>query len=351
LETTSGPDPSISVVIVAYQSAPDLARTLPALIVELRDGDELIVINNSPGDGLEDALADLLAGARVERLENPGFAAAANRGAAVATGDVVVILNPDAKPEPGWGEAIRRPHVHCPEWTAWMGLVTCMEVGERCINSFGNPIHFTGLVWAGGHGLPLSEAGRAREVPTASGACLAMRREDWLSFGGFPEHYFLYHEDVDLSVRIRSRGGAIGIEPSALVDHDYEFAGGSAKWRWLERNRWAMNIRNFPGSLLLLLAPALLATEIAILFAAARGGWLGQKLASWGDLLRWFPRLLRERRDLARQRTISSAEFAAVLTSRIDSPFLPASVRSGLLAGVVDSYWRLVKAVLRRATG
>ena len=71
-----------------------------------------------------------------------------------------------------------------------------------------------------------------------------------------PEQFFLYHEDVDLSLRVRLAGGALGVEPAARVDHDYEFDKGAAKWRYLERNRWATLIRTYPAALLALLAGA-----------------------------------------------------------------------------------------------
>ncbi len=89
--------------------------------------------------------------------------------------------------------------------------------------------------------------------------------------------FFLYHEDVDLSLRLRLLGGRLGVESEARVDHSYEFAKGSQKWHWLERNRWATLIRTYPALLLVLLAPALLATELALVAVAARGGWLDEK--------------------------------------------------------------------------
>src|SRR5882757_7830738 len=106
----------------------------------------------------------------------------------------------------------------------------------------------------------------------------------------------MYHEDVDLSIRLRLQGGTVGIEPRAVVEHDYEFgASAGHKWRWLERNRLAFLVRDY--------APALLATELALLAVSSRGGWGAQKLAANGEALRWLPRLLRERRRIQRERT------------------------------------------------
>jgi hypothetical protein len=156
----------------------------------------------------------------------------------------------------------------------------------------------------------------------------------------------MYHEDVDLSLRLRLRGGRVGVEPAAVVDHDYEFAKGAAKWRLLERNRWATIVRTYPGPLLLVLAPALAATELALLVVAAAGGWLPEKLAASGDTLRALPRLLRERRAVQVTRTVSATEFAAALTPELDSTFLGRAGRSPLLNAALRTYWRFVLAVL-----
>jgi GT2 family glycosyltransferase len=338
--------PTLSVLIVAYGSRDDLVKTLPALLGELGDGDELIVVDNKPGDGSVELVRELAPQARiVSPGRNTGFAGGVNAGAEVAQGDLLVLLNPDAVPQPGWGEAIRKPWTEDRGWAAWQALVTDGP-GER-INSAGNPVHFTGIVWAGGHGRPLSEAPPPSEVAAASGACLAIRTDEWRRAGGFPSAFFMYHEDVDLSVRLRMAGGTVGIEPTAVVAHDYDFSASPDKWRWLERNRLAFVVRTYPGALLALLAPALLATELALLPVAAAGGWGGQKLRANWEFLTWLPRLLRERRALQCRRSISPAEFAAALTPDLDSDLISPLVRSWPARLLLRSYWRLVRALLR----
>lgn len=339
--------PTLSVLIVAWNSREELGRTLPALLPELGDDDELIVVDNDSEDGTAEAVAALAPRARVVRAgRNLGFAAGCNAGAAVASGDLLAILNPDAAPMPGWGEAIRRPLRERRGWAAWQALVAA--AGGTRINSVGNPVHFTGIVWAGGHGESLEAAPPAAEVSCLSGACLAIPLATWREVGGFPERFFLYHEDVDLSLRLRLRGGALGIEPAAVVDHDYEFGAREHKWRWLERNRWAFLIRVYPAPLLLLLAPALLATELALIPASIAAGWGRQKLAATAEVIRWLPRLLRERRQIQASRTISAAEFASGLTPDLDSPFIPAAARSAPARFLLRSYWRLTRLLLNR---
>jgi len=338
--------PTLSVLIVAWNSREELARTLPAVVPELGEGDELIVVDNASGDGTADVVAALAPAARIVRSErNLGFAAGCNAGAAVARGELLVALNPDAAPRPGFGEAIRRPWLERRGWAAWQALVAAGE--GATINSAGNPVHFTGIVWAGGHGRPLATAPPAGEVAVLSGACLAVPRRTWEDLGGFPERFFLYHEDVDLSLRLRLAGGRLGIEPAAIVDHDYEFGAREHKWRWLERNRWAFLVRVYPASLLALLAPALVLTELALIPASIAAGWGRQKLAASVEIVRWLPRLLRERRQVQAARTATAAEFAAWLTPDLDSPFIPAIARAAPVRLALRTYWRAVRLLLR----
>jgi GT2 family glycosyltransferase len=337
--------PTLSVLIVAYENRDDLTKTLPALLPELGEGDELIVVENKPGDGSAEVVREVAPRVRLVPMgRNTGFAGGCNAGAEAASGDLLVILNPDAAPQPGFGEAIRRPWLEGKGWGAWQALVADAEA--RRVNSAGNPIHFTGIVWAGGHGRPLSEAPRAGEVAAASGACLAIPLARWRAVGGFPEEFFMYHEDVDISVRLRAEGHAVGIEPTAVVAHDYEFSANEQKWFWLERNRLAFIVRTYPGPLLVLLTPALLTTELALLLVSARAGWGREKLRANLAFVRWLPRLLRERRALQQRRVISAREFAGALTPDLDSDLISPLARSGPARLLLRSYWRLVRALL-----
>ena len=116
--------------------------------------------------------------------------------------------------------------------------------------------------------------------------------------------------------------------------------------RWLERNRWAMVLRTYPGALLALLAPALLLTELALIPISIAGGWGGQKLLADLDGLRRLPWALRTRREIQRRRTVSAADFAAWLTPDLDSPYFGRAGRSRILRFALRTYWRWVRSLL-----
>jgi GT2 family glycosyltransferase len=339
----------LSVVVVPRNSREAVGRSLSPLTGQLRDDDELIVVDNASADGTADGVRELAPRAVVvEPGENLGFAAGSNLGAGRATGELLLFLNPDAVVTPGFRDAIERPLAEDRGWAAWMGLVT--EQGGRVINTEGGVVHFTGIAWAGGVGSEVdyaAERGQAAEVGFASGACLAVPRAGWKRAGGFAGDFFLYHEDVELSLRLRLAGGRIGIERAAAVDHEYEFEKGPAKWRYVERNRWATILRTYPALLLALVAPALAATELALVPIAVAGGWGGEKLHAWAELARRLPGLLRERRAIQARRAVTAGEFAAALTAELDSPYLGRVGRFAPLRWALRAYWSVVRAVLR----
>lgn len=340
---------SLSVLIVTYNEAELVRGCLASLLAQLAPEDEIIVVDNGSRDGTPEVVEEVAPGARVvRRHHNAGYMAACNAAAALARGELLVLLNPDTVIAPGFTRAIALPLTESRGWAAWQALLT--QATGREINTSGGTTHFVGISWATQVGEPLSAlAPGPREVAFASSACLAVPRAIWEREHGFPEAFFLYFDDVDLSLRLRLTGGLVGIEPTARVEHLYDFSRRSLKWRLLERNRWATLIRTYPTDLLLLLLPALMLTELGVLAVAVRAGWSAQKLGAMLDVARALPRLLGERRAIQSRRTISAARFASCLTSELSSPFLGTAADSRLLRVGLSVYWTAVRAVLARA--
>jgi GT2 family glycosyltransferase len=180
-------------------------------------------------------------------------------------------------------------------------------------------------------------------------AALVVRSDAWERTGGFDERYFMYCEDLDLSLRLWLGGWGVGIAPGASVEHDYTFEKGGGKWFLLERNRWWTVLSDYPTPLLVLLLPALLGAELALLAVAARGGWLRQKLRAQAAVARALPAMLARRRTVQATRTIGAAEFARRLTADLDSPYLGPLADVAPLAAAQRAYWALVLGLLSLA--
>jgi GT2 family glycosyltransferase len=337
--------PSIAAVVVAYESADELPATLAALRGQLTAGDELIAVDNASSDASAEVAE--AHGAHVVRTgRNLGFAAGCHAGADAARADLLFFCNPDAVLGAGALDVLREVALTRPGWGAWQALVTL--AGGREVNTSGGITHWLGMGWAGAYGASVATVGDApREVSFASGAALVVRREAWAATGGFDREYFMYGEDLDLSLRLRLAGWGVGIAPAATVEHDYHFAKGDYKWFLLERNRWWTVLGAYPAGLLAALVPALLAAELALLAMAARGGWLGAKLRAQGAVLRSLPWALRRRRRVQATRQVSTRDFASGLSATLDSPFLGPLAKLRPVRAAQQAYW----AAVLRAVG
>jgi GT2 family glycosyltransferase len=336
----------IAVVVVCHNSARSIGATLSAVRAQLLRGDELVVVDNASSDATVAAAAAAAPDATVLPLgENVGFAAGCHAGTAASSAPLLLFLNPDAVPAPGCIEALRAIAEEQPRWGAWQALVTMPD--GTTVNTAGNSVHFVGIGWAGRCGDPVAAVEpEPREVGFASGAALVVRREAWDAVGGFDARYFMYGEDLDLSLRLRLAGWAVGTVPAARVAHDYDFVKGDYKWFYLERNRWWTILAAYPLALLVLLAPALAAFELAVVVAAWRGGWLTAKLRAQRSVVRDLRGALTRRRAVQAGRAVSLRAFAAPFEATAASPYLPAVVKRGLPAALQSIYWRVVLALV-----
>ncbi len=98
--------PRVSVIVPAYNAAATLPGCLTALASQdyPRDAYEVIVVDDGSSDETP-ALAEA-AGVRVIRQGHAGPAAARNRGAAAAEGELLLFTDADCEPTPGWISAL-----------------------------------------------------------------------------------------------------------------------------------------------------------------------------------------------------------------------------------------------------
>ncbi len=215
-------EPPVSIIVPTRDHAALLSR-VAADVLQRTDYTnlELIIVDNDSSEADALALLRRLAGdARVRRVQFPGpfnYAAMNNHAVATASGDVIVLLNNDIEVIRGdWLREIVS-HAIRPEIGA---------VGAKLIYA-DNTVQHAGVVLGirggsdspgvAGHlglGLHRADAGYfghnalTRDVSAVTAACLAVRREVYLSAGGLDENNLpIAFNDVDLCLRI----GTIGL--------------------------------------------------------------------------------------------------------------------------------------------
>lgn len=337
--------PRVTAVLLAYGSEPWLVEATRAVLASTGVEVEAIVVDNGcTGDGV--AVVAGLAGTRVLRPPaNTGFAGGCRLGAAQAGAEYLVFVNSDAIVAP---DALARIVAVAAEEGVGAATASVRLADQpELINAAGNPLHISGLSWAGGHGEPATQHRVRRPVPSVSGCCFAIRRELWHRLDGFAAEYFAYHEDIELSLRLWQRGLRVEYVPDAVVRHHYEFSRNDTKSYLVERNRLITLLTAYELRTLLVLAPVLLLTEAAILAAAVAGGWAGPKVRGWRWL--WLNRgwLHGRRRRLQSERQVPDGALADLMTARVDPGNTSGPPGIGLYNAVTSAYWRLARPLLR----
>ena len=305
----------------------------------------MVVVDNGSGGPEIDAAVALGGVSVVTAPRNLGFGAGCNLGASSTDGEVLVFLNPDTVVRPGGIAALVAALEERSVGVAQARLLLLDR--PDVLNSGGNVLHLSGLAWPGGYGEPASGLTDVREIAYASGAALAMRSDVFRELGGFTEELFLYQEDLDLSWRARLSGRSVVVVPSADVLHDYVFERPDRrKEYYLERNRLVFVLTSYSGRLLLLLAPVLLAVEVAIAFVAVREGWLAEKVRGWRWLVGHRSWLRGHRRRVQALRRVPDRELAHLLTPVVDPVMLTLPAGSSLVNGAFSLWWRAVRVFL-----
>ena len=204
-----------------------LARHTPAGIAEI------IVVDDasSPPFTTSDPRVRVLG-----NRHNLGFAGSCNRGAAAARGEYLLFLNNDVEALPGWLKPLLTVLAERPE----VGIVA-----PKLIHPDGTVQH-CGKVWGdleAPHSQPshiyyrepadAPKVNRSREYPLVTGACMLVRRAEFLALGPFDESYQNGWEDDDLCYAFRSGGKKIWYCAESTLIH-YESVTLGADYRLAE---------------------------------------------------------------------------------------------------------------------
>jgi N-acetylglucosaminyl-diphospho-decaprenol L-rhamnosyltransferase len=307
--------PTIDIILVNWNAGGQIQECLLSLSQATQRGyglGQVIVVDNASSDGSANGLSCLgLPLTVIQNSSNRGFAAACNQGAAGSTADYLLFLNPDTKILP---DSLTKS-VECmanPENSdvGILGVQLLEEGGEisRSCSRFPTTKSFISKMLGLNRFFPRWFPDQfylewdhlhSRQVEQVMGAYFFVRDSVFKQVGGFDERFFLYFEEVDLSLRVRQAGWFTYYLATAQCSHT---GGGSSRQVRARRLFYVLQSRILYGfknfgivSAAALLLATLLIEPVSRLVQAIFQGSLAQiREVFQGYLLLWrsLPRIL-----------------------------------------------------------
>ena len=202
----------LSVVILNYNVRYFLELCLKSVKEAIKDIEaEIIVVDNNSSDQSSQMVKDIFPQVKlIQNDENLGFSKGNNIGVSVASGEYILILNPDILV----AEDSIQKLLDFANYKENLGIVGCQLIdgsgqflpeGKRNIPTpkisikkiFGNSTKYYA-----NH----INKNDVDKVDILVGACMLLKKEVYQKAGGFDEDYFMYGEDIDLSYKILKSG-------------------------------------------------------------------------------------------------------------------------------------------------
>ncbi len=316
-------DPEVAVLVPTMTGLRFLPACLDALKSQRYPRFRILVLDNATE---EDSTADWIEKTHpeVEILSlgrNHGFARAINIGLEATKEPLVALCNDDARPEPGWLEALVYALEEEPagaDLSFVCGKVLFDKDPER-LDSVGDGMSSLLLPYPiGRFEVDQDYYGASRTVLLASGCASLFRRSLFEDTGVFEASFFAYMEDVDLGLRAALLGHRGRYVPGAVTRHIGSATTGgminAVTVRLSTRNLVRVQARNLPVSLILGRFHRLAAGHIYwfLKMAVKEGHPLAWGLGFTAGLMR-LPGDWIARRDLMRRRRIDDRTLKALL--------------------------------------
>lgn len=321
--------PKVAIVYLLYYHNESYIDNLVSSLKKItypKDKIELVIVaNNHEKDGsfvryIDDVVLPL-SGTEIPHTtiivnkENLGFAVGNNQGAkwAVDNGfDYVFFHNNDGF----FAINTLEPLVETLESDKQIAIAQSLILlypETELINSTGNSFHYLGFGFASGYRQKIKdvELPKVKEVDYASGAAFMISTDLIKKYGAWDADFYIYHEDLDWGLRMRSLGYKIVLVRDSVFYHQYQFSRSIMKFYWMERNRHAVMLMYFRWPTLLLLAPIAIGLEFGLWFFSFKNGYAGKRwevYKYWLNLKNWSI-WLNKRKQIQTTRKVTDREM------------------------------------------
>jgi len=224
---------NVSIIMGTYNTGPILSRALDAAIIQSCVKEIIIVNNGNPPEVVEELEKLAKENRKIKLISghgNVGFAKGCNIGASHATGDYILLLNPDCiLLTDSLKNLIEEFEKHPDAWMAGCRLIQ----PDGSLHG-GNKRNLLTLRIALSHAFKLYKIScekfpcvnlpeeideETSYVPAISGAFMLMKTKKYLEIGGIDNGYFFHVEDLDFCRYIHELDGKILYVPKVKAIH------------------------------------------------------------------------------------------------------------------------------------
>ncbi len=210
-----------SIIIVTYNSEETISSCLNSVVKTMRDGDEVVVVDNNSTDNTVKILTEYeRENPNIKVLienENHGFSKGCNLGIENSGNPFIVLLNPDTAVYGNWLQKLifqfNDPKVGA------VGPVSNYVAGLQKHFLYLNPENVSDDVAEINNLLEKSHSKAAIETKLLIGFCLVLNRKILNQCGFLDEELFLGNDDLEISWRLRLSGYKLIISPDTFVLH------------------------------------------------------------------------------------------------------------------------------------
>jgi GT2 family glycosyltransferase/glycosyltransferase involved in cell wall biosynthesis len=260
--------PKVSIVLVNFRGIDDTLNAIKSIQETNypQELTEIVVVDNASGDNSVEALKKLNNQIiLVESNENLGFAGGVNLGVSKSSGEIIGLLNNDAKCDENWISSAIETFQEDKEIASVASKVLTWD--GRAVDFVDGSLTWYGMGYKREALKPTEEIiDFKREVLFGTGSALFFRKNIFLEVGGFDDRFFMFYEDVDLGWRLNLLGYKVIYEPKSIAFHKHHASidkfGKYHENFLLERNALMSVYKNYEAASLDRVLPAAMALTV-----------------------------------------------------------------------------------------
>lgn len=211
-----------SIIILSYNTEELLKRCLRSIFRHIKEGVEVIIVDNASSDGSIDMVKTDFPQVRlIENKKNAGFAAGCNIGAKQAKGEFLFFLNSDTEFIENTPQRLLRVFERHTDAAIVGGMMENLDgTLQRSYGAFYSlPNVFIMLFGGDAAELKRFKNNAIHKVDWVNGGCMLIKRDVFEKLDGFDEHFFMYVEDMELCYRAHLKGMNSYVDPSSIIKH------------------------------------------------------------------------------------------------------------------------------------